>query len=79
MTPVDYNLNYKRLKDSLNSLTRLLRAGKSTSLCPASRESKGHATVYSVDSGPLKLKAKHCCKGEISSGRGFQELSIKGA
>lgn len=65
---------------STGTLTGMLRAGKNTSLCPAGRESKGHATFYSADSGPLKLKAKHCvARVKISSGRGFQELSIKGA
>lgn len=82
MTLMDYNLSYKRFTDSFNwdSWTRMLRAGKDTSLCPAGRESKEHATFYSADPGPLKLKAKHCvARVKISSGRGFQELSVKGA
>lgn len=82
MTPMDYNLSYKRFTGDLNwdSLTRVLRAGKDNTLCPSGRESKEQATLYSADPGPLTLKAKHCVtRVKISSGRGFQELSVKGA
>lgn len=58
-SPVDWNLSYKRLEDSIAStgtpLTGMLRAGKNaSSLSPGQRKTRG-MLLFTVQTGPLKL------------------------